>query len=282
MNEQNPLVVFHTQLIRRTPEFMSALPKTITAEKFKRVVMTAVQSDPKLLRVAMGHAESRASFWSSCMKAAADGLFPDGRLGAIVTYTTNIAPKGKQAIWREMAQWMPMISGIYQRIHNTGKIKEIRAVLVYKNDMFDLVRGDEEKIVHKPNLDDALFGVDEPGAVRIVYGIANKLDGGVEREIMTVRQIEKVRERSKAKHGGPWFDHWGEMAKKTVIRRLAKRLPFSSDDMEFLFAEELDAEPIKEPDDTFAIHEPEPEPDDGWPGLPSDDEPTEQEVEDKA
>jgi len=46
---------------------------------------------------------------------------------------------------------------------------------------------------------------------------------------MNVAEIEKVRNISRAKNSSPWQEHWGEMAKKTVIRRLAKRLPMSTD-----------------------------------------------------
>ncbi len=54
-------------------------------------------------------------------------------------------------------------------------------------------------------------------------------DGGVYREIMTVADVEKVRAISRAKDSGPWTVWWDEMARKTVLRRLSKRLPMSSD-----------------------------------------------------
>ena len=41
--------------------------------------------------------------------------------------------------------------------------------------------------------------------------------------------VEKVRASSKAGKFGPWVEWWDEMAKKTVIRRMAKRLPSSAD-----------------------------------------------------
>ena len=41
--------------------------------------------------------------------------------------------------------------------------------------------------------------------------------------------VEKVRQSSKAKDTGPWASWWDEMARKTVIRRIAKRLPSSAD-----------------------------------------------------
>jgi recombination protein RecT len=44
---------------------------------------------------------------------------------------------------------------------------------------------------------------------------------------MTHGEIEKIRNISRAKDNGPWKDHWNEMARKTVLRRLMKYLSLS-------------------------------------------------------
>ena len=46
---------------------------------------------------------------------------------------------------------------------------------------------------------------------------------------MSLGEIEKVRKVSRAANKGPWVDWWEEMARKTVLRRLSKRLPMSTD-----------------------------------------------------
>jgi hypothetical protein len=46
---------------------------------------------------------------------------------------------------------------------------------------------------------------------------------------MSLEEIEKVRKVSRAASNGPWVAWWGEMARKTVMRRLSKRLPMSTD-----------------------------------------------------
>lgn len=46
---------------------------------------------------------------------------------------------------------------------------------------------------------------------------------------MSLDDVEKVRRSSRAGSFGPWKDWWDEMAKKTVIRRISKRLPSSAD-----------------------------------------------------
>ena len=76
---------------------------------------------------------------------------------------------------------------------------------------------------HKP-----LLGGDR-GTPIAVYCIAKTKDGAIYREVMSLEDVEKVRRSSRAGSFGPWKDWWDEMAKKTVIRRISKRLPSSAD-----------------------------------------------------
>jgi recombination protein RecT len=46
---------------------------------------------------------------------------------------------------------------------------------------------------------------------------------------MSRAEIEQVRAVSRSKDGAAWSQWWGEMARKTVLRRLIKRLPLSTD-----------------------------------------------------
>lgn len=191
------------QLQKMEGQFTSALPPHIPVERFMRVVMTAVNGNPDLISA------DRSSLFEACLKAAQDGLLPDGRDGALVLF-------GKKATW------MPMIGGILKKVRNSGMLLSISAYVVYENDKFTYRLGDDERIDHEPALENA-------GAPKLVYAIARTKDGGIYREVMTLSQVEKVRQVSRAKSGGPWKDWWDEMAKKTVLRRLSKRLPTSAD-----------------------------------------------------
>mgnify|MGYP000213929833 CR=1 FL=1 len=57
--------------------------------------------------------------------------------------------------------------------------------------------------------------------------IAKLKDGGTQFEVMSRKEIERIRAQSKAGSAGPWVSHFEEMSKKTVIRRLFKYLPVS-------------------------------------------------------
>ena len=208
MSEQqqiNPIVQVRGQLDAMGPELLKALPKHIPVERFQRVVMTAIQNNPDLLGV------DRRSLFNAAMRAAQDGLLPDGRDGAIVKYKND-------------AQWMPMVGGILKKIRNSGEIATITARVVYDGDTFRYwVDEDGEHVLYEP--------CDAPNTSKIlrVFAMAKTKDGELFVEPMTLDEVEQVRNVSRAKNLGPWTQWWGEMAKKTALRRLAKRLPMSSD-----------------------------------------------------
>lgn len=206
--ELTPIEAMRGTLVKMQPEFQAALPPQIPVEKFIRTTLTAVQMNPELLGA------DRRSLLGACMKAAQDGLLLDGREAAPVIFRTKEGPK---------VQYMPMVGGILKKIRNSGELASISAHVVYSNDQFEYELGDNENIIHKP------FLGEDRGKPIAVYAVAKTKDGAIYREAMSVADVDKVRQASRAKDAGPWVQWWDEMAKKTVIRRMAKRLPSSAD-----------------------------------------------------
>lgn len=205
---QTEIATVRLQLENMVGQFAAVLPKHIPVERFGRVVLTAVQTNPELLNV------DRRSLWNAAMKAAQDGLLPDGRLGALVIYKD----KKRGAI----AQWLPMVAGIRQKVRNSGEVSTWEVHTVHEKDLFDYELGDHPRIVHRP-----VHGTDR-GKIIAAYSIAVLKSGDISREVMWIDEIEKIREGSRAQDG-PWKSHYGEMVKKTVAKRHAKVLPMSSD-----------------------------------------------------
>lgn len=210
---QNESEVLQTNLIARKNEILAVLPSNCSFEKFARIVKTSTLKDPDLLLKA-----DRRSLLNSCLQAAQDGLLPDGREAAFVMFST----KQKDGSYKTLVQYMPMIGGVLKKIRNSGELATISAHVVYENDEFDYCLGDDEYIKHKPSLS-------QRGKALCVYAIAKTKDNAIYREVMSVNEIEEIRNISKAKNSLAWLQHWGEMARKTVIRRLAKRLPMSTE-----------------------------------------------------
>jgi recombination protein RecT len=204
-----PVEVFRLTVQRMAAEFKAALPTQIPVERFIRTTITAVQMQPALLDA------DRRTLLGACMRAAQDGLLPDGREAAFVIFKSK---GGTPTV-----QYMPMIGGLFKKARNSGEIASLATHVVFQRDHFRYVLGDDEKIEHTPTL-----GADRGDPIA-AYAIAKTKDGAVYREVMSHADIEKVRRVSRAKDDGPWVDWWEEMARKTVFRRLAKRLPSSAD-----------------------------------------------------
>lgn len=202
-NAPSHVAVFRHELDGMADQFAAALPAHIPAERFTRVLMTAAQNNQDLFKC------DRRSLWNAAMKAAQDGLLPDGREGAIIPY-------GKQA------QWIPMVAGLRKKARNSGEIATWECHVVYENDDFDYLLGDDERIYHRPALSNR-------GKAIAAYSIAVLKSGEKSREVMSFEEIEEVRKCSRAPNAGPWAKHWGEMARKTVARRHSKVLPMSTD-----------------------------------------------------
>lgn len=204
-----------------TAEFTRSLPAQMPTERFVRTVLTAVQMNPDLA------AADRHSLKVACMKAAQDGLLPDGREGALVIYNTKVKRDGKE-FWVPAVQWSPMVAGLLKKARNSGEIASITGHVVYKHDKFRLVFGDEELLEHEPNLDVDESELVEANAVG-AYAVGKLKDGTIIRVWRSRGQIMKAKGQSKAQNSLMWTKFWEEGWIKTAIRYLTKYLPSSTD-----------------------------------------------------
>jgi recombination protein RecT len=183
------------------------LPSDVSLDRFTNVVIRAVNEEPALLAV-----DNKRSLFLACQRAAQDGLIPDKREGALVTY--NIKTDGH---WQTAVQWQPMIGGLRKRLALAGF--DLRARVVCEFDDFDYQLGDIEQVLHKPPPLN-----EERGEIIGAYAIAER-GGKKYREVMTRKEIDQVRAVSRSGDKGPWGQWFAEMAKKTVAKRLIKSLP---------------------------------------------------------
>lgn len=199
------------------PNFAAVLPPNISVDHFKRMVVTALNINP-----ALANADRRTLF-NSCVKCASDGLLPDGREAALVVYKTKVKDAQGRERWIEAVQFMPMVAGIRKRLRNSGEVDSATAEVVYRRDRFKYALGDQAFIEHEPPSLDEDRG-DPVGA----YAIIKLTSGETIREVMGIKEIERARSVSRAKDKSPWVEWWGEMARKTVLRRAAKAAPQAS------------------------------------------------------
>ncbi|MBX5020437.1 recombinase RecT [Rhizobium lentis] len=202
-------------LAKMEPEFAKALPAYIPSERFVRATQTALAFTRNIERVT-----NINSLMAACAKAAQDGLILDGREAALV-----VDYKGE-------VQYRPMMRGLLKLAYNSGNINGIVVEVVRKGDVFRHSPTNlKEPIIHE---------IDHEGGrgdAFVVYALAELKDGGILHEVMSVSDINRIRDRSdawkafteKKIKSTPWSTDWTEMARKTVFRRLSKYLPSSSD-----------------------------------------------------
>lgn len=189
-----------------------ALPKSMTADRLTRIVMTECRKAPALLKCAP------ESFYGAVLQCAALGLEPGSALGHCYLLPFG---NGKDKSGRPNAQLIIGYRGMIDLARRSGQIISLQAWTVHAQDTFNYQLGLEPDIQHVP------ASTADRGPVTHVYAVAKLKGGGIQFEVMSRAEIEKVRSTSKAGNSGPWASHWDEMAKKTVIRRLFKYLPVS-------------------------------------------------------
>lgn len=189
-----------------------ALPKSMTADRLTRIVMTECRKAPALLKCAP------ESFYGAVLQCAALGLEPGSALGHCYLLPFG---NGKDKQGRPNAQLIIGYRGMIDLARRSGQIVSLSAYCVHEQDTFNYKLGLDPDIEHIP------ASVADRGKVTHVYAVAKLKGGGVQFEVMSRAEIEAVRKTSKAGTSGPWASHWDEMAKKTVIRRLFKYLPVS-------------------------------------------------------
>ncbi|WP_321337754.1 recombinase RecT [Breoghania sp.] len=237
MTAQNALVEhkpkpmsLRERLTQMTPEFAKALPGHISADKFVRTIQTAIQMQPDIGDACQTKGGMQSLF-AACTKAATDGLILDGREAALVAFNCKVSKNPDK--WEKHVQYLPMVAGLMKKARNSGEIASIAAHVVFEKDTFQYVLGDEERIEHIPKFGDR-------GAPVAVYAIVRMKDGSIQREVMDRTQVMAVGAQGKNAHQ---YDpekgkNYGEWWRKTVIRRISKYLPSSSDRDEFMSAVE--------------------------------------------
>jgi len=200
-------------------EFARSLPDYINPESFVRSVRTAIGLNPDL-----NNANPRTVI-SSCMKAAQDGLIIDGREAALIIRNVNVGTK-ENPKWEKQATYQPMVQGLMKLARNSGEISSITAQVVYANDKFLYALGDNEHIEHEP----AGLTV-EQGEPIAAYAIVRLKDGTTVREVMRKSAILNIGAQGT---NGFQYDpakgkNYAEWWRKTVLRRITKFIPRSSD-----------------------------------------------------
>lgn len=145
-----------------------------------------------------------------------------------------LVPFRDKAAGTVVATFIIGYKGLVTLARRSGEITSITANTVYSNDVFEAVEGTNGRLHHAPDY----FSKKGRGELVGVYAYAKLTGGGEQWAVMSIPEVDAVRARSRASGNGPWVTDYAEMAKKTVVRRLAKMLPISVNDQEAVAADE--------------------------------------------
>lgn len=198
------------------PEIERALPKHMDADRLARMALNVVSATPALAEC------DPYTFIGALLTASQLGLEP-GPLGE-----AYLVPYGRKV------QFIPGYRGLVKLAYQSGMVDLIEARIVHEGDEFDYAFGLDPFLTHKPAAgDDAKMS--HAYAVIRLKGVSRPLF-----DVMRRAEVEAVRARSRAKDNGPWMTDYEAMARKTVLKRLVKWAPLSSELRNVALASELD------------------------------------------
>lgn len=188
-------------------EIKKALPDNVKSERFQRIALTAFNGNNKLQQC------DPTSFLAAMMQSAQLGLEPNTPLGQayLIPYGSNV-------------QFQVGYKGMLDLAHRTGQYKNIHSQVVYENDDFEIEYGLNHNLKHIPNMQS------DRGKVIGYYSVYTLINGGQGFEYMTKEDVERhARKFSKTFNNGPWETDFDEMAKKTVLKKVLKYAPMSTE-----------------------------------------------------
>jgi recombination protein RecT len=241
----------------------STLPKIMTPERLFGLARVAITANPTILQC------STLSVIQSLMVAAQLGLNPTGVLGS-----AYIVPYKNRYTGKKEATLIPGYRGLMELAIRSGMVKMMESRLVREGEVFTIEWGSSPKITHFPHTT-----IPEGCQVVGCYAVAWFDKDFKQSDYMDRGELDLIRNRSKAKTSGPWVTDTNEMYRKTVVRRLCKYLPLSSEMATALSMEEaldqgVTAAPIMSLPPTLAP-EPQEIPEGNGDGV--DDQPPEEE-----
>lgn len=227
------------------------LEQLIGSEKFGRELEKIVHTPENVKRfVQIGlHVLKRQPALAQCTQVtvfdalyrlAQVGLEPDG-------YHAHLVPFNNKIKWKEGDQWKERwekqcqliidYKGMINVIRRNPKVSVLKGGVIYKMDQFTFEEGSNRVFAHRRVYP-------EPGTelksnpIVLVYAFIRWTNNDWDVDIMTVDEIERVRDRSRAKDSGPWVSDWAEMAMKTAIRHLCKRLELTYEQRQVVTADD--------------------------------------------
>lgn len=183
-----------------------AVPSMVKPERIVRTALTVMRMNPRLFQC------TPASIMGCILQSAQLGLEFGTGLAHMVPY-------------KNTATFIPDYKGLVQLMYRSTMVATVKTDATYEGDQFDDGMGD--KPIHIKG--DAYYDADE-SKITGFYAAVKIKNGGWVCEWWPKRKVDAHRDKhSPAKNTGPWKTHYVAMAKKTLLKQVAKLSPMSSE-----------------------------------------------------
>ncbi|HEJ2443846.1 TPA: recombinase RecT, partial [Burkholderia multivorans] len=191
-------------------------------DRMLKIALGALRTTPKLMECTV------ESLMGAVVQCSQLGLEPNTPLGHayLIPFEKKKKVGGEWVTEKVETQIVIGYKGLIDLARRSGQVVSIAAHAVHEHDHFDYAFGLDEKLEHKP-------AMSARGRVIAFYAVAKLVGGGHAFEVMSAEQVNEIRDASqnykfaRDKEKTVWGQHYEEMGRKTVLRRLFKYLPVS-------------------------------------------------------
>lgn len=199
---------------------INSAPRTIgDPNRLLRVAYNTIAYDDKLSQC-LTTVEGRISILGGVMEAVKMGITLGGPMqeGWLLPFSIRGVMK---------AQLIVGYMGYRNIMDRSRAVIDLtpRAVHILDADNFDYELGSNPFVRFRPKHQQPTREQD----VLACFGVANIRGGGRQIDVLLKDEIDAHRARSRAKDNGPWVTDYPAMGMKTVVRKMAKYLPKSSE-----------------------------------------------------
>lgn len=216
-------------LVARKATIQQLLPAGVDAGRFLSLARDAIRTTPALLEC------EPLSVIGSVIDVSKLGLSLDRTLGQ-----AYLVPFYDKELGRKRATFIPGYRGLMNLAYRSSSVSSIWAGVVRKGDIF------VAKLGTNPYLEHELVPLDQQKETynddKSILGFYACADVGAREPVfavMSLNEVKDIQARSKSGRSGPWVTDFAEMGRKTVVRKLCKYLPLTTDAQSVVGRDEL-------------------------------------------
>lgn len=211
----NPATFVREKLLSAGDELALVTPQGTDPKRLLHIIAGVIVRNPRLVSC---HVRSLLNCAKDCMSL---GLEPNTHHGH-----AYLIPRWNRQIGGDEATLQIGYKGFAYLMWRSAQVRMLGAGMVYENELsdFSIELGTKGEVRHRPAMRDR-------GKPVGAYAWVDLLHGGTAVDWMPIDEIEGIMRRSESYqraqgkgNNSPWHTDFGEMAKKTVFKRLQKLL----------------------------------------------------------